>query len=297
MYMITVQQPDGTSTSRELIEGRCVVGRLRSRSELVVQDQEVSRAHVAICAEQNGLTIEDLGSSNGTYLEQEGSAERLVIGQKYPLLPDQAVSFGASLLTVTIRHSWEETRIALPTYKPRFVGVLYTDIVSSTAMTAKLGHERATELLEWHNETFRERFKRYGGRESKNTGDGFEALFTSVTDALGCAAACQRALARRNQQDKTGLRLHVRMGVNGGEAPSIRKRVYGMPLILAARVMTKAGASKVFVPAHVPGIVAGSLLQFAPVGSHELKGLDEPVELLEFLWEKDPSIGHADARA
>jgi len=34
-----------------------------------------------------------------------------------------------------------------------------------------------------------------------------------------------------------------------------------------------------------------------PGGTHEQKGGGEPMELLEFLWEKDPSIGHADARA
>lgn len=290
MFTITVRQPDGTFVSHDLGEGCCIVGRVSGRCDLVVNDPEVSRAHVAVCVEGDALTIEDMDSANGTYLDREGSAEPLTARRRYPLQLDQEVSVGASLLTVTAQQNWEQTQVESPVYKPRYVGVLYTDIVGSTAMTARLGPERATELLEWHNQTFRERFKRFGGRETKFTGDGFEAIFASVSEALGCAAACQRALARRNLQDATGLRLEVHMGVNGGEAPSMRKRVYGMPLILAARAMAQASAAQVFVPSHVPGIVAGSLLQFRSAGMHELKGLDEPLELFEFLWQLDPNL-------
>jgi class 3 adenylate cyclase len=53
-------------------------------------------------------------------------------------------------------------------------------------------------------------------------------------------------------------------------------------------VMAKAGSGQVLVPAHIAGVVRGSLLQFTPHGAHELKGLDGPVELLEFLWQLDP---------
>ncbi|MHB8575519.1 MAG: adenylate/guanylate cyclase domain-containing protein, partial [Dehalococcoidia bacterium] len=224
--------------------------------------------------------------SNGTRI----GAETLMPGQQYPLAVDQDVDIGASLLTVTAERSWDMTRVNTPVYKPKFVGVLYTDIVNSTIMTARLGPEGGTTLLEWHNKTLRDRFKRYGGRETKFTGDGFEVVFNSVTDALGCSAACQRALARRNQQDPHGWKLEVRMGVNGGEAPSSGKRVYGMPLIIAARVMSVAGAEQVWVPAHVAGIVAGSLLQFTPIGARDLKGIEQPMELLDFRWQLDPSV-------
>jgi class 3 adenylate cyclase len=286
MYTITVQLPDTKAVSTELRNGRCVIGRLASRSDLVVNDPWVSSAHLLITEKDGELTVEDLGSSNGTFME----GEKLPPHEPRPLTPDQSVNIGSSLLTISEQNSWEMTRVSAPVYKPRYVGVLYTDIVNSTVMTAKLGPERGTELLEWHNQMFRERFKRYGGRESKFTGDGFEAVFTSVTDALGCAAACQRALARRNQQDPRGFKLEVRMGVNGGEAPASGKRVFGMPLILAARVMALANAAQVLVPAHVAGITAGSLLPFTPIGPRQLKGLEDPVELMEFLWQQDPSV-------
>jgi class 3 adenylate cyclase len=305
MYLITVNEQNGTPHSYLLEEGCCVVGRAVDRAEregrnekrpdLILGDKMVSRHHLRICSERGQLSVEDLKSTNGTLIERNGVKEKLEPGRTYPLVVGQPIYFGvdsSSILEVAYAPSLDATRVAAPTYRPRFVGVLYSDIVSSTQMTARLGPERATELLEWHNQMFRERFRRFGGRETKFTGDGFEAIFPSVTDALGCAAACQRALARRNHQDKTKTSLQVRMGVNGGEAPTSAngRKVYGMPLILAARVMAKATAAQVLVPAHVAGIVAGSLLPFAPYGRHELKGIEEPVELLEFLWQLDPSV-------
>jgi hypothetical protein len=47
----------------------------------------------------------------------------------------------------------------------------------------------------------------------------------------------------------------------------------------------------VYVPAHVSGVIAGSLLKFNPLGPRQLKGLEQPVEVLEFLWQFDPSLG------
>lgn len=283
MFIVRVSQPDATARSVELKGGKCEVGRQRS-NDLVVHDGQVSRKHVIIREADGQLTIEDLHSSNGTHI----GSELLEPGREYPLDAGQDVNIGASLLRVDLQRSWEMTRINPPVYKPKFVGVLYTDIVNSTPMTARLGSERSTTLLEWHNHTFRDRFKRYGGRETKFTGDGFEVVFTSVTDALSCAAACQRALARRNQQDGTYWQLEVRMGVNAGEAPASGKTVYGMPLIIAARVMSVAGPAQVLVPAHVAGIVEGSLFQFTPIGARELKGIERPMELLEFRWQLDP---------
>ncbi len=290
MYTLTIRLQDGQTSLRHDLkdETSLIVGRTRQSDLIVESDHAISSRHVRIGDESGSLFIEDLGSTNGTWIE----GEKLEPGRRYPLAINQAVLIGTSELTVSPEFSFERTRVGGPTYKPKFVGVLYTDIVQSTAMTRRLGDERAMTLLGWHNQMFRERFKKYnaiGKKESKFTGDGFEAVFNSVNDALACAASCQRALARRNHDDPTGFVLEVRMGINGGEAPSSGQRVYGMPLILAARVMSEAGAGQIFVPAHVMGIVAGSLWRFTPIGERRLKGLDEPMPLHEVNWRADPN--------
>jgi class 3 adenylate cyclase len=285
MYAITVRLPDGTQVSAELPTGGvCRIGRAHGRNDLVVEDATVSGAHAIVRDEAGALTIEDLGSANGTYVGNQ----LLTPGTRYPLTPDQPVDIGGSLLTVSEQANWESTRPQGFANKVRYVGVLYTDIVRSTEMTDRLGQEESLRLLEWHNDTLKTRIKRFNGRVTKFTGDGFEALFHSVQEALGCAASCQRALARRNRSEPGSWQLNVRMGINGGEALVSSGRVYGMPLILAARVMAQADAGQVFAPSHIIGIVRGSMFQFVPRGPHQLKGLDGAVELVEFLWQQDP---------
>jgi len=290
VYTIKIRLEDGqTSLEHDLKDGgSLVVGRTRQSDLVVETDHAISSRHLRVGADGASLYIEDLGSTNGTWME----AEKLEPGRRYPLELNRPVLIGTSELRVSPELSWERTRVGGPIYKPKFVGVLYTDIVQSTVMTRRLGDERALSLLEWHNGMFRERFKRYnaiGKKESKFTGDGFEAVFNSVNDALACAASCQRALRDRNRDDSSGFVLDVRMGINGGEAPSSGQRVYGMPLILAARVMAEAGAAQILVPEHVKGIVAGSLWRFIPAGERQLKGLDEPMTLYEVNWHKDPN--------
>jgi len=46
-------------------------------NQVVVPDPLVSRRHLRLIVTQNGIVVEDLGSSNGTYLLTEGG-ERLV---------------------------------------------------------------------------------------------------------------------------------------------------------------------------------------------------------------------------
>jgi len=79
-----------------------------------------------------------------------------------------------------------------------FRTVLFTDVEGSTALTQRLGDDKARELLREHERITREALKAHGGAEVKTMGDGFMASFGSATGALECAIALQRAFAERN---------------------------------------------------------------------------------------------------
>ena len=301
MYTITVRLHNGQSLKRVLKdEASIVVGRSSRASDLAIEtDPAISSKHLRITSEGGQLYIEDLNSTNGTFIERGNSEtdERLQSGERHPLLPGQEVSIGESALKVEPEFSLDRTLTGTPAYQPQFVASLYTDIVGSTAKNRELGDLRSWSLEDWMKSEFRKLFTRFRGKVQKDTGDGFEVVFPSLHNALSCAASCQRELRRRNEANPGGVQLEVRMGVNGGEAPASGRHIYGMPLIIAARVMAHAGAGQVFVPLHVAGVVAGSLWRFQPIGSRELKGLDEPFELLECLWQQDPNVRPVDALA
>src|SRR4051812_35010451 len=96
------------------------------------------------------------------------------------------------------------------------VTVLFTDLVGSTSMAARVGPAAADELRSEYFAALREAIVGTGGREVKNTGDGVMAVFGSAAGAVDCAVAIQQAIDRRNA--RADERLGVRIGVNLGDA-------------------------------------------------------------------------------
>jgi pimeloyl-ACP methyl ester carboxylesterase len=78
--------------------------------------------------------------------------------------------------------------------------VLFTDLVGHTEMMSRLGDDRGRDVLREHERITREVLKANGGTEVKTMGDGFMASFGSVTRAVECALALQRAVETWNQQ-------------------------------------------------------------------------------------------------
>jgi hypothetical protein len=78
-----------------------------------------------------------------------------------------------------------------------FRTVLFTDLVGHTEMMSRLGDARGRDVLREHERITREVLKANGGTEVKTMGDGFMASFGSVTKAVECAVALQRAFANR----------------------------------------------------------------------------------------------------
>ena len=72
---LVVVREDGTEAP--VSKDRFVVGRGR-HCDLVVESPKVSREHAAIVHEGDGWFIEDLGSSNGTWLRRERITRRRI---------------------------------------------------------------------------------------------------------------------------------------------------------------------------------------------------------------------------
>ena len=71
--------------------------------------------------------------------------------------------------------------------------IMFTDIVDSTGMTARLGDARAVEMVRAHDAMVRRALKDKRGREVKHTGDGIMASFDDTNAAVQCARAIQQA--------------------------------------------------------------------------------------------------------
>lgn len=143
--------------------------------------------------------------------------------------------------------------------------VLFTDIVDSTAMAARIGDERWLDLLADHNAIVRTQLERFRGRETKMTGDGIVAVFDGPARAVSCAAAIADRVS--------AIGLQIRAGVHTGEVEMLSDDIGGLAVHIASRVMSHASAGRVIVSGTVKDLVVGSGIEFETVGTVELKGV------------------------
>lgn len=143
--------------------------------------------------------------------------------------------------------------------------VMFTDIVDSTAILARIGDDAWRDLLLKHNRRLREELNAFRGREVVTTGDGFLAAFDSASRAVRCGQAMIDA-ARE-------LGLSIRVGLHSGEVEFIGPDARGVAVHTAARVMSRAGPDEVLVSSTTRDLADGSGVAFEPAGEHDLKGL------------------------
>jgi class 3 adenylate cyclase/esterase/lipase len=149
--------------------------------------------------------------------------------------------------------------------------VLFTDIVDSTARASHLGDARWRALLDRHDGIVREEIERFRGREVKTTGDGFLVTFDGPARAVRAAQSISSRVAAAG--------LEMRAGVHTGECELRGDDVAGVAVHVGARVMSLADAGEVYVSRTVRDLVVGSGIVFAPRGTHQLKGVADPMEL------------------
>ena len=143
--------------------------------------------------------------------------------------------------------------------------LVFTDIVGSTDHARELGDERWHQLLDRHEAVVRRQVTRFEGCFVKSTGDGVLATFHGPARAIRCALAIREATR--------GLGLSVRIGVHTGEVEVRGDDIGGISVHTAARVQSLAHPDEVWVSRTVTDLVAGSGIDFADRGEHELKGV------------------------
>lgn len=145
--------------------------------------------------------------------------------------------------------------------------ILFTDIVDSTAMLARVGDTAWRRILLDHNDLMRSELDRFRGREIVTTGDGFLALFDGAARAVRCAAEMTDAVR--------GLGIQIRAGLHTGEVALAGGNARGVAVHAAARVAALAGPGEVLVSGTTRDLLDGSGgLSFEDRGTRELKGLE-----------------------
>ena len=158
---------------------------------------------------------------------------------------------------------------------------LFTDIVRSTELLELIGDEAWRHVLRWHNATIDRLVSEHEGTVVRTTGDGFFVTFESPGPAVACAVAIQRAL--QHHRTEHGFAPQVRIGAHEAEATRDGPDWSGVGVHAAARIGALAQADEIVLSAAT-GERAGDAFALSPPRSIVVKGIAEPLEIVEVRW-------------
>jgi class 3 adenylate cyclase/predicted ATPase len=174
----------------------------------------------------------------------------------------------------------------------RHVTVMFCDLVGSTGIAARLDAEEWRDLVGGYLDAASAAVTEMGGKIAKKLGDGLMALFgypvaqeNDAERAVRAALLIQRALPELNRKNEGSGRpaLAARIAIDCGPVVvDATGEIFGDVPNVAARAQALAEPGSVMVTARVQRQVAG-LFVAEERGSHDLKGVPEPVALYRIV--------------
>jgi len=244
---------------------------------------------------ENDITFSILADLTDQDLKEIGVS----LGHRRQLLREIA-NLGKTAGAAASAPALPEQPIAAPTVTPpveaagerRHVTVMFCDLVDSTGIAARLDAEEWRDLVGAYFDAASAAVTEMGGKVAKKLGDGLMALFgypvaqeNDAERAVRAALSIQRALAEVNRRNpgsgKPALTARVAIEV-GPVVVDPSGEIFGDVPNIAARAQALAEPGAVVVTARVQRQVAG-LFVAEDRGSHELKGVPEPVTLYRIV--------------
>ncbi|MFT5466747.1 MAG: adenylate cyclase [Verrucomicrobiales bacterium] len=289
------QEPKGL---RAPLAAHTVIGR-SPEADIKVFSSRVSREHCMVRQQASGFWLYDLGSANGTLLNDREISQPTqlkhgdviaiaditfrfhVPGENNDLSPDSLGS-GNAMTIMAVR----KTPII----------ILVADIVNFSGISEKLDErELATVLNDWYDDC-RRIIDGRGGVIDKFMGDGMFAYWKTTTPVLRAEAisaakelvrpekwseATQQLLADRGISISCGIGLHIGEAAVGSVARGTRTAL-GDAVNIAFRIesMTRPIGRPVLASGDFFAGWGAGLELVETCGSHELKGYEGTYELL-----------------
>lgn len=246
-------------------------------NDIVLERPGVSRYHARITRSGATYSVEDLRSSNGTWLNG------VRLDGKAFLSDGDNLRFDDASFVFRDNDATSRTVSRAPLHAHETVTVLFADLVGHTALFESLGSEAVERLIDERVGLMKTQVVRVGGRVVKTEGDAVMASFSSIRQAVTCAIDIQRAVA--DLTDNGVVAAPIRIGINSGEALRQDDDLIGMAVIMASRVMAEAGAGEIYL-SDVSRTMLGptATLRLKSKGWYQLKGISRRERLFEVLW-------------
>jgi len=172
----------------------------------------------------------------------------------------------------------------------RLTAILAADVVGYSRL---MGTDETGTLaaLKRHRREFVEpKIAEHRGRVVKLAGDGMLVEFSSVVNAVACAAEIQRGMLSRNEGLPRSRRVELRIGVHLGDVIVEDGDIFGDGVNVAARLEGLADPSGIAVSASVRDQVGSRLnLDFVEKGEFSLKNIAPSIRVYTVAFGDDAS--------
>jgi len=160
----------------------------------------------------------------------------------------------------------------------RLAAILAADVAGYSRLIEADEEGTLNRLKALRAEVIDPRIAAHRGRIVKTTGDGLLIEFTSVVDALRCAAEMQTALAEDNDALPSERHIEFRVGIHQGDIVVDDGDIFGDGVNVAARLEGLAEPGGICVSVRVQEDATGRLdLTFEDMGEQALKNIARPV--------------------
>jgi TolB-like protein/class 3 adenylate cyclase len=162
----------------------------------------------------------------------------------------------------------------------RLAAILAADVAGYSRLMGA-DEEGTHERLKAHlRELVGPKIEEHRGRTVKNTGDGMIVEFSSVVDAVRCAAEIQRAMIEHNADIPEDKRINFRIGINLGDVIVEPEDIFGDGVNIAARLEALAEPGGICISRVVRDQIRDKLpYPFEDMGQQTVKNIARPIHV------------------
>lgn len=165
----------------------------------------------------------------------------------------------------------------------KIAAILAADVVGYSRLmgvddTGTLGALKVRRAL------FEQLVREFGGQEFGSVGDSLMAQFPSAVNAVSCAQAIQRAIAKENEPLALPQRMSLRIGLSLGDVIEENAALFGDGVNMAARLQSLAVPGGILISGAVYEQVKSKLAgRLSYAGLRQVKNITDPVTVYEVL--------------
>ncbi len=164
--------------------------------------------------------------------------------------------------------------------------ILFVDVADSTAIYELLGDKPAAKAIDACLQAIAQDVTRWDGTVVKTIGDEIMAAFPGANAACEAAKSMQSTISRMPVSG--GVKYAIKIGFHFGQVLEERMDFWGDGVNTAARLAGLARRGQILTSASTAGLLSPVLREHTrDFASLSVKGKQDPVSVVEVLWEDD----------